>query len=673
MNRTPNSTTEAQRTPSVISSKISNIASEDEENTSSVGGYRHHDDPPRGSASRRRGAAPPDPSVDMSQPPSSATGTASQRGQWAQRPPSRRSHLSVGYTDRPRAGTPGSATSTGTGAGRPPSLISRPQSAASKSHVPSLTSHAFFRPMSSQRLQAQRAGRQSRSGQAGSSDDGSSETGSNVNRLSYGSNSAMPQSTMALDEQHEEEEENAPPSRGTEATDRDGPDPPRTDTSGMGNGTIKSLSDSMSPLQTRSVNNIDGTWESQHTPYQVENRAASQAPKSPRSFRSKFLSTAGPPRNNTVTNEGAERLPSVDLSSPTPREDLSEPDRKTNLGHNFEYYSGNTRFCWGGRLQNTRDRPVNLATGFLVLLPSGLFLGFSAPWLWRNVSPAIPILFAYLFLMCISSFIHASFTDPGILPRNLHPYPPSSPHEDPLTLGPPTSTWTVIKSAMVSNGAMEVPTKYCKSCNIWRPPRAHHCRVCDSCVETQDHHCVWLNNCVGRRNYRYFFCFVLSATLLGMFLLGASTAHVLIYRSRERISFHEAAHRLRVPVAMAVYAILATPYPAALWLYHSLLLARGETTREYLNSHKFPKNERHRPYTHGNMLKNWAAVLGRPRPPTYLRFKDRYEEGDQRFGPRRGKRQAPLSAEQQGGGMEMAHVVNRRFSKFQPRISRRER
>ena len=56
------------------------------------------------------------------------------------------------------------------------------------------------------------------------------------------------------------------------------------------------------------------------------------------------------------------------------------------------------------------------------------------------------------------------------------------------------------------------------------------------------------------------------------------------------------------------------------------------------------------------MLKNWLAVLQRPRPPTYLHFKQRYEEGDQRFGPRKGKRTAPLVAEQQGGGVEMQDV-----------------
>lgn len=265
--------------------------------------------------------------------------------------------------------------------------------------------------------------------------------------------------------------------------------------------------------------------------------------------------------------------------------------------------------------------------------------------------------------------------DPSqILPRNLHPFPATPAHQDPLTLGPPTTTWTIIKSAHQPNGAMEVPTKYCKSCNIWRPPRAHHCRVCDCCVETQDHHCVWLNNCVGRRNYRYFFAFVSSSTLLGLFLFGASLAHVLLYRARERLSFGAAADRCRLPMAMAVYAVLATPYPAALWAYHSLLMAKAETTREYLNSHKFPKHERHRPFNQGGLLRNLVVVLGRPRPPTYLRFKDRYVDGDQRFGPtRRSHRQAPLANEADdlarhggrgaagaggagAGAMEMAHV-----------------
>lgn len=37
-----------------------------------------------------------------------------------------------------------------------------------------------------------------------------------------------------------------------------------------------------------------------------------------------------------------------------------------------------------------------------------------APWLWQNVTPAIPIVFVYISFLCISSLIHASVTDPGV-------------------------------------------------------------------------------------------------------------------------------------------------------------------------------------------------------------------------------------------------------------------
>jgi palmitoyltransferase ZDHHC9/14/18 len=94
-------------------------------------------------------------------------------------------------------------------------------------------------------------------------------------------------------------------------------------------------------------------------------------------------------------------------------------------------------------------------------------------------------------------------------------------------------------------------------------------------------------------------------------------------------------------------------------VYHLFLMGRGETTREYLNSHKFIKKDRHRPFTQDSVIKNWLVVLCRPRPPTYLDFKQKYEEGDQRFGQRRDKRAAPLTKEVEDGAgatMEMQSV-----------------
>lgn len=235
-----------------------------------------------------------------------------------------------------------------------------------------------------------------------------------------------------------------------------------------------------------------------------------------------------------------------------------------------------------------------------------------------------------------------------------------------MTVGPSTAAWTRIRSARSDAYFMEFPTKYCKSCNIWRPPRTHHCRECDNCVETQDHHCLWLNNCVGRRNYRFFFVFVSSATLLGLFLLFASVGHLLAWQNANPgSSFADAIREWQAPFAMVIYGILGTPYPASLWGYHIFLIARGETTREYLNSHKLKKQDRHRTFNQGSIWKNWISVLARPRAPTYYRFKADYEEGDQRFGERRGKKSAFLSKDQQigepgfashDGGVEMQDI-----------------
>ncbi|KIW34758.1 uncharacterized protein PV07_01516 [Cladophialophora immunda] len=530
----------------------------------------------------------------------------------------------------PSPGAPAAPSSTA-GSSRPQSPVSQ----GSRTHVPSLTAQGFFKPMSSQRLQAQRLrrplGARTMQPPAPIPDGDVDEDARSVASSRQGPFHAMPRSHRPA------------PSITTEYTQSEAPD-----TADAASPDFASQHDG----DTHLVNGANSQKPRRPSRLNIATTLkAGEAPlKSPLSFRS-GLSLASKHR----LESGHLPLSSNATSPAYPPDSNTEVAVKSALGKNYEYFEGNTIFWLGGRVQNARDRPINIATGIFLVLPAILFFVYSASWLWHHVSPAVPIIFAYLFFICLSSFLHASLVDPGVFPRNIHPFPPED-NQDPLALGPPTNDWVMVRLATSQTAAMDVPVKYCKTCNIWRPPRCYHCRVCDNCVETLDHHCVWLNNCVGRRNYRYFFTFVSTATFLGLYLAFASLGHVIAYRDQRHVSFGTAIDRNRVPFAMFIYGLLGFAYPFALWMYHLLLVGKGETTREYLASRRFPKAERHRPFTQGNFIKNWISVLARPKPPTYLHFKKRYEEGDQRFGIRRGDRQGKLGNQVQNGEMEMKPV-----------------
>lgn len=519
----------------------------------------------------------------------------------------------------------------------------RSESLTSRTFVPTLTAQGFSRPMSSQKLQAQRG---------------------------YRPSSAMAQTTIP-DERDRPSVESVVPDRDAQHrysnaslnTLRDGPQPPRvedapplpvsrdtffstearTQQGSQAPGSVTSTSSAM-PLQAKQGQPLNRTGSLPRSPISLRaslglgSRTASKQDQRPSGHHERLHSSPSSPNINE------KELP------PLPPPSRGQEPAVISAGKNYEYFAGKTIFFLAGRCLNTRAKPLNVVTFVLTALPVVLFFGFSAPWLWHNVSPAIPIIFAYIFYVTISSFVHAAVSDPGILPRNLHPQPADPPEADPLAVGPPTTEWVMVKTfpsqrasqsrddeaqRPVAATAMEVPVKYCKTCNIWRPPRAHHCRVCDACMETQDHHCVWLNNCVGRRNYRYFFTYVGFSSLLAIFLIAFTLTHISSYASQHHISFGKALSgrsQERVAFAMFMYSLLALPYPGSLFCYHVFLTSRGETTREYLNSHKFLPKDRHRPFSQSSWFRNLRAVLSRPRPPTYLQFHHQYAPGDTRLG-----------------------------------------
>ncbi|WPH01635.1 Hypothetical protein R9X50_00448500 [Acrodontium crateriforme] len=604
---------------------------------------------------------------DSGLPPSRpATNVSSPRGALL-----RQSNRKAGGVSGTRAGNSNSGSTAGS-----PSTHSRPTSPSSpmsKTHIPSIAAQGFSRPMSSLMLQAERIRPLTSTPTAKRTRDDDE-----VRRHRY-SNASL--STLReANRTHDDEIPPLPPSRGTMTSTRhDGGAYAEAYTAGslISNGSAHGSAAPLRTHQGQSSLPID---------LKPEKRNSSKSLRASLGLSSQRLGQLGLDQRPSPRQH--EILPS-DPSSSNDDEKHSIGGRaarsKPKNGKNYEYFAGNMLFFVQGRCLNTKARPLNLVTLGLTALPGALFFVFSAPWLWQNVSPALPIVFAYVFFISISSFFHAAFSDPGILPRNMHPHPPNPEEEnDPLAVGPPTTAWVMVKtfpsqkrsksrdgnSLEAQRGdetAMEVPTKYCKSCNIWRPPRAHHCRVCDACIETQDHHCVWLNNCVGRRNYRFFFSYVGSATLMAILLAVFSLTHVILYAQNHNIGFGESLTgrtQERVAFAMFLYTIVAAPYPGSLFFYHIFLTSRGETTREYLNSHKFLPKDRYRPFSQSSAFQNLLSTVTRPRTPTYLQFKEKYTPGDARLGHVQPKKQRKrelkerYSTQQNGGkhGTELSQL-----------------
>ncbi|KAL6045110.1 Palmitoyltransferase [Balamuthia mandrillaris] len=76
--------------------------------------------------------------------------------------------------------------------------------------------------------------------------------------------------------------------------------------------------------------------------------------------------------------------------------------------------------------------------------------------------------------------------------------------------------------------------RWCTKCEEFKPPRSHHCSDCKACTLKMDHHCPWVGNCVGHYNHKYFFNFLVFATLAmsySLLLFGSRLFSLLSFMS----------------------------------------------------------------------------------------------------------------------------------------------
>uniref|UniRef100_A0A8C9ZN80 Palmitoyltransferase n=1 Tax=Sander lucioperca TaxID=283035 RepID=A0A8C9ZN80_SANLU len=274
----------------------------------------------------------------------------------------------------------------------------------------------------------------------------------------------------------------------------------------------------------------------------------------------------------------------------------------------WQLFPGRNRFYCDGRLMMARQAGVFYLTLGLILLTTGLFFTFDCPFLASNLSPAIPAVGGVLFVFVMGMLFRASFTDPGVLPRAT-PDEAADLERQIESSGcsrPPPRTREVLINGQT------VKLKYCFTCKIFRPPRASHCSLCDNCVERFDHHCPWVGNCVGRRNYRFFYLFIVSLSFLTVFILAFVITHLII-------SCVWSLTLLCTVLELAV-CFFSVWSIVGLSGFHTYLISSNQTTNEDIKGSWSTKRgkENSNPYSYGNIQTNCCAALCGPLPPRSL-------------------------------------------------------
>lgn len=233
----------------------------------------------------------------------------------------------------------------------------------------------------------------------------------------------------------------------------------------------------------------------------------------------------------------------------------------------------------------------------LLISATTLFFVFPCPYLTIHYHIAVPICQGIITFFVIANFTLATFMDPGIIPK-------ANVDED-----KDDDFRTPLYKNVEING-ISVRMKWCVTCQFYRPPRCSHCSVCNNCIETFDHHCPWVNNCIGRRNYRYFFLFLvfLSVHMVSIFILCV----IYILNHQEKLHHRDTIITI---VIVAIITLLFIPI-FGITGFHIILISRGRTTNEQVTG-KFRGG--YNPFSRGFCGNICHAICA----PQYPRYKGR--------------------------------------------------
>ncbi|XP_064781617.1 palmitoyltransferase ZDHHC14-like isoform X2 [Oncorhynchus masou masou] len=293
--------------------------------------------------------------------------------------------------------------------------------------------------------------------------------------------------------------------------------------------------------------------------------------------------------------------------------------KKKTPRRKWQIFPGRNRFYCNGRVMMARQTGVFYLTLILIMVTSGLFFAFDCPFLASNLTPAIPVIGGVLFVFVLGMLFRASFSDPGVLPRATPDEAADLERQIDASNGPSGPGYRPpprIREVVINGQTVKL--KYCFTCKIFRPPRASHCSLCDNCVERFDHHCPWVGNCVGKRNYRFFYLFILSLSFLTVFIFAFVITHVILRSNRT--GFLSALKDSPASVLEVLVCFFSVWSIMGLSGFHTYLISSNQTTNEDIKGSWSTKRakDNYNPYSYGNILTNCCAALCGPLPPSLI-------------------------------------------------------
>ncbi|PIN21116.1 DHHC-type Zn-finger protein [Handroanthus impetiginosus] len=279
----------------------------------------------------------------------------------------------------------------------------------------------------------------------------------------------------------------------------------------------------------------------------------------------------------------------------------------------YQVWRGSNKFLFGGRLIFGPDASSLFLSAFLIIGPA---LGFCIKILiiirhqmreHKSVVPWYPILIVAIVLTFLDIYFLflTSSRDPGIVPRNTKP--PEC--DETFELNSPSMEWVNdrtprlrlprTKDVLVNGHSVKV--KFCDTCLLYRPPRASHCSICNNCVLRFDHHCPWVGQCIGIRNYRYFYMFITTSTILCIYVFVGSWINIV----RGEGTVRKAISSDFLSDFLIIYSFVAVWFVGGLTFFHFYLISTNQTTYE---NFRYQYDKKENPYNKG-ILKNFQEVF----------------------------------------------------------------